>query len=119
MKGRDHSENLGGEERLILKSNLKKYDGRSRTALLCLRVKRSGGFCEDGNEPSDCTKYKKILDWRTIMLWTKNLLHGVKGEWLVSRSDRFVLKTSTWNPLNKNVNRPQDSMDLTETSIFT
>jgi len=27
MKGRDLSENLGGEERIILKSTLKKYDG--------------------------------------------------------------------------------------------
>lgn len=27
MKGRDPSENLGGEERIILKSTLKKYDG--------------------------------------------------------------------------------------------
>jgi hypothetical protein len=78
MKGRDSSENLGGEERIILKSTLKKYDGRAWTALLWLRVKRSGGICEDGNEPSGCTKCKKFLDRRTTTLLRKNLLHGVR-----------------------------------------
>jgi hypothetical protein len=62
MKGRDHSENLAGEERIILKSTLKEYNGRAWTGLLWLRVKRSGGFCEDGNEPSGCKKRKKFLD---------------------------------------------------------
>jgi hypothetical protein len=61
MKGRDHSENLGGEERTILKSTLQKYDGRTWTGLLRLRVKKSGGFCEDGNEPSGCTNARNVL----------------------------------------------------------
>jgi hypothetical protein len=56
MKRRDHLKNPAGEERIISKSTLKEYDGRAWTGLLWLRVKRSGGFCENGNESSGCKK---------------------------------------------------------------
>ena len=88
MKGKDPSKNRGGEERIILKSTLKKYDGRTWTALLWLRVKKSGGFCEDGNEPSGCTICKKFLDRGTICYEERIYSMELdKGEWLVSCSE--------------------------------
>jgi hypothetical protein len=54
LKGRDHSEDLGVDGRIILEWILGKYNGRVWTRVFWLRTGTSGGFSEHGNETLGC-----------------------------------------------------------------
>jgi len=58
----DHLEDLGVEERIILKWIFKKWDGETWTGLIWFRIGQVAGACECGNEPSGSTKCREFLD---------------------------------------------------------
>jgi uncharacterized ferritin-like protein (DUF455 family) len=57
LKGRDHSEDLDVDERLILELILKEQGGKVWTGSTWLRM----GCCEHGNEPSGSMKGGEFL----------------------------------------------------------
>ena len=46
-----------------IKMVVKKYDGKSRTGLIWVRIWKVAGCCEHGDEPLDSTKRDKYPDW--------------------------------------------------------
>jgi hypothetical protein len=52
LKGRDHSENTGIDEDIILKQILRKEDGRMRIRFMFLRIRPVADSCEHDNEHS-------------------------------------------------------------------
>ena len=69
LKVRNHLEDLVVDGRIILKLILK-WDGRSWTGLVWLRIGAGGGFCEYGIEPSGFKIFGEFLEY----LWTRYLL---------------------------------------------
>jgi len=56
LKGRDHSENLGVDGKVILGWILRKYGRKVWTGFIWFRIGPVVGCCEHGNEPSGSTK---------------------------------------------------------------
>jgi hypothetical protein len=55
-------EDLGVEERIILKWIFKKWDGEAWTGFIWLKIGQVARACEYGNEPSGSTKCREFLD---------------------------------------------------------
>jgi hypothetical protein len=56
LKGRDYSEDLGIDGKIILEWILRKLEGKVWTVCIWLRIGTSGGLCKHGNEPSGSIK---------------------------------------------------------------
>jgi len=56
LKGKDHSEDLVVDGRIILEWILGKYGGKLWTGFMCLRIETTGGLSEYGNEISGSIK---------------------------------------------------------------
>jgi hypothetical protein len=62
LKGRDHSEDLGVDGKIILEWTLGKWGGKVLPGCIWLRIGTAGGYCELGNEPSGSIKGSEFLD---------------------------------------------------------
>jgi hypothetical protein len=62
LKGREHSEDLSTNGRIILKCILRKYGGNVWTGFIWLRIGTVAGSFEHGNEPSGSIKGRELLD---------------------------------------------------------
>jgi hypothetical protein len=60
LRERDHSEDIGVDCKIILKLNLKKWDGNTLTGMIWLKIWT--GACGCGNEPSGSLKCGEFLD---------------------------------------------------------
>jgi hypothetical protein len=59
---RDHLEDPGVDERIILRWIFKKWDVEAWTGSIWLRQREVVGSCECGNEPSDSIKCGNFLE---------------------------------------------------------
>jgi hypothetical protein len=61
MNQRQNLEDLDTDRRIILKCKLQKYDVRVKTALIWLRIRRSGRCCEHSNKTSSTINAGTLL----------------------------------------------------------
>jgi hypothetical protein len=78
MKGRDNSEDLDVDGKIILKWILGKLSWRVRIEFIWLRIGPVSGSCLHGNEPSGDTKGRKFFDYLSVLFSfsRRPLLHG-------------------------------------------
>ena len=62
LRERVQSEDLGLDDRIVLKWIFKKWNGEAQTVLIWLRTGTGGGACECRNEPSGSVKCEEFLD---------------------------------------------------------
>jgi len=62
LKGRDHSEDIGVDGRIISEWTLEKQSGKVITGFIWLRMGPVMGSCEHGNEHSGSIKGRECLN---------------------------------------------------------
>jgi hypothetical protein len=62
LRERDHLEDLGVDERIILRCIVRKWDVSAWMGLIWFRIGTDGGLCECGNEDLGSIKCEEILD---------------------------------------------------------
>jgi hypothetical protein len=62
LKGRDHSEDMGIDGKIILEWILEKCGGKLWLGFIWLRIGTSGILCEHGNETTGSIKDGEFLD---------------------------------------------------------